>query len=231
MAKPSLADLKAAFAAQGKPKSRKQAPAEDSKYTAEEKAKMDAEGKGLSGAAKEWQKKFQQMNETEFWLCFCFKSDEDLAEFASAAGIDGAARGAYLRGEDVAEQLGLDLSVEELPKEKLVKFKVDRDAIKAASKYKPHPDPIGDLPEYDDPDDAIDATVEALHAYLNGPGQDQKWLAKHGMADDYPNWFIVWFQNVETADKFLRLTNLTSVGNKYLDGYKAAVAMDLDIWR
>lgn len=223
MSKMSAADILSAMKAPQK-RSRKQEPAADSKYTAEEKAKMDAEGKGLSGAAKSWEKKFLDMSDAEYWLAFCFYSDWDLARFVELAGLDGLGieRGAkILADEGFTEALGVDMEVEEEAHRKVRRFKVDKDELKRAWTYEPLPDPFEGVEWPEDLEEASKLEIQIMTEVLR-KGIPSDWLEKHGRVDDYPNWFAVVFADRDTKDKFLRLTGLTQLGDKYLNGYGAA---------
>ncbi|UXE03888.1 hypothetical protein SEA_OBLADI_165 [Gordonia phage ObLaDi] len=218
-----LAALKNPGAAK-KSKSRKKAPAEGSKYTAEEKAKMDAEGKGLSGAVKEWAEKFKAMSDSEFWIAICFRTDADLRSFIDQTRL-GVAPQAHILGQHLIECFGVDMSIEEPPHKKMGKFHVDKDEIKRQLQYKPHPDPLAGLEYTDslhlDARIELDALAEALRR-----GQDPLWARKHAAPDDTEHWIAVAFDSREVKDKFLRLTGWDTVGNKYINGHKLAHLLD-----
>ncbi|QWS68281.1 hypothetical protein SEA_VANLEE_165 [Gordonia phage VanLee] len=231
MPKLSAAELKAAMTNPQK-RSRKKEPDADSKYTAEEKAKMDAEGKGLSGAAKSWEQKFLHMSDAEYWLTFCFYRDSDIRRFVELAGLGGLGveRGAKILAADgFLDALGVDIDQEEAAHKKVVRYKVDKDEIKRNLTYKPLPDPFADVRWPEDLEEATKLEIEVLADLLRG-GIPKDWLAKHGRVDDYPHWFAVIFADRPTKEKFLRLTGIGELGaDKYLDGYAAAAVLGLDL--
>ncbi|GAA1482345.1 hypothetical protein GCM10009624_27850 [Gordonia sinesedis] len=209
-------------AAAKKPKEKKG----DSKYTAEEKARMDAEGKGLSGSAKGWDEKFKVMNTSDFWLCFCFRSEDDVADFVARLGIT-LDEDRMVPGAELAAALGVDpdTPVAELPKRRLRRRLVSKEEVAWSAKYQAHPKPD---PGPDTGDLAADMTRDLLDwlAWAEDNGQDKRWLAEHGTTIDYPHWFVAWFLTDEQKAAFLRLTNLIDVGDKYLDGYQVIDILD-----
>ncbi|WP_054812189.1 hypothetical protein [Nocardia arizonensis] len=75
---------------------------------ADVKAELDALGKGLSGASKQWAEKFAAMNDSEFWVAICFRSREQKDEFLRKLELVELGD-KYLDGEKVADILGIDL--------------------------------------------------------------------------------------------------------------------------
>ncbi|MEV6321385.1 hypothetical protein AB0M45_09335 [Nocardia sp. NPDC051787] len=75
---------------------------------ADVKAELDALGKGLSGASKQWAEKFAAMNDSEFWVAICFRSREQKDEFLRKAELVELGD-KYLDGEKVARILGIEL--------------------------------------------------------------------------------------------------------------------------
>lgn len=224
-------NLKDAF--EGKEKrSRKQEPGADSKYTAEEKAQMDAEGKGLSGVTKSWKERFNQINDTEFWLCFCFDSDSDRDTFISRSVLAEVeqVRPQVFRGEDVALKMGLD--VEEAAPAKFDKSKLLRMTptdIKFRQRYRAHPYPLeGKAVTTDDMEADLARDVNNLAEAIR-QGQDPSWAEKYANALDRPHYFLMFFQNAENKDSFIAHTYLAQIGNKYIDGNKAAIIMDVEM--
>lgn len=223
-------NVKDAF--EGKEKrSRKKEPGADSKYTAEEKAKMDAEGKGLSGASKAWAEKFTAMNDTEFWLCFCFNDEESKEAFLSKSvfGQCPGPRPGVIDGEEVARKLGLDLD-SPVPQsfDKGKRMKLGAADIKFRQTYLSHPhpytvpEPSGDLST-----DMFSEVAGIRSALLKG--QDPEWAATHADALDKPHWFVVPFRDRKHREVFVGQTFLGQIGDKYVDGHKAAVIMGIDL--
>ena len=230
MSKLSASELLSSMKAPQK-RSRKKEPDAESKYTAEEKAKMDAEGKGLSGAAKQWDTKFLEMTDAEYWLAFCFYRDSDIERFAELAGLGelGIGHQSRLLSEPFLEALGLDLEDhEEKAHQKMTRFRVDKDEIKRNLTDQPLPDPFAGVDFPEDLEEATKLEIDII-ARLLREGTPSKWLKKHGRVDDYPNWFVVAFPDRATKDHFLRASRLDHIGDKYLDGYKVAEALGLDL--
>ncbi|MBF6333335.1 hypothetical protein [Nocardia transvalensis] len=75
---------------------------------ADVKAELDALGKGLSGASKQWAEKFAAMNDSEYWIAICFRSREQKEEFLRKAELTELGD-KYLDGEKAAEILGIEL--------------------------------------------------------------------------------------------------------------------------
>ncbi|XAO35606.1 hypothetical protein SEA_MORGANA_172 [Gordonia phage Morgana] len=223
-----MAALKNPAAAKPKKAPRKKAVDEStSKYTAEEKAKMDAEGKGLSGAVKQWAEKFKTMKDTEFWVAACFRSTEQLEAFARGVGIE-VTDGSMIIGATLCEALGVDMSVEEPPHRRMTKFRIDKAEIKRQLQAQPHPDPFAGI-DYTD-DLAVDCRLEfdaLADAFRRGPDSD--WYERHGAIDDSSHWFAVAFDSRADKDKFLRLSGWDTVGNKYLDGSKLAQVHQIEL--
>lgn len=203
--------------------SRKKEVAADSKYTAEEKAKMDAEGAGLSGAVKEWGEKFKEMKDSEFWIALCFESSAQLATFSLRAGL-GVAEHDMVLGEKLIEALGVDMSIEEPPHKRMTKFRVDKAEIKRQLHYQPHPDPLAGVIQDGPLELVAQAEMDALAAALRA-GSDSDWLATHGGVDDTDHWVAFAFDSRKVKDKFLRLSGWDTVGDKYLDGRKVATVL------
>lgn len=72
------------------------------------KAELDALGKGLSGASKQWAEKFAAMNDSEYWIAICFRSRDQKEEFLRKAGLTELGD-KYLDGEKAAGILGIEL--------------------------------------------------------------------------------------------------------------------------
>lgn len=230
MSKLSASEMLAALKSPQK-RSRKKEVAEDSKWTAEEKAKMDAEGTGLSGAAKQWETKFLGLTDSEYWLAFCFFNDEDIATFVEQAGLEGLGIGHQTRmlSEPFLEALDIDLEEKvEKAHQKMTRFRVDKDEIKRNLTYEPLPDPFEGVEFPDDLEEATKVEVGIIEDLLR-KGTPEKWLKRHGRVDDYPNWFLVAFPSREEKDHFLRVAQLDHIGNKYMDGYKVAKALGLKL--
>lgn len=224
-------NLKNAF--EGKEKrSRKQEVSADSKYTAEEKAKMDAEGKGLSGVTKAWKERFNLINETEFWVAVCFNSDEERDTFIDRSilrSVDTVLPHVY-RGEAVAEALGIDLEVPAPMKfDNTKRIKMTAADMNFRNKYQVHPDPFpGEFVTSGDLETDLQRDCAGLAEVIR-KGQDPEWNAQYGNALDRPHYFIFSFQNMERKDRFMAHTYLAQLGDKYIEGAKAAIIMEVEM--
>ncbi|KZM68145.1 hypothetical protein AWN90_09395 [Nocardia terpenica] len=72
------------------------------------KAMLNALGKGLSGASKDWAAKFAAMNDSEYWFAICFRSRAQKERFLREAGLLQLGD-KYIDGEKAARILGIDL--------------------------------------------------------------------------------------------------------------------------
>lgn len=78
---------------------------------ADAKAELDALGKGLSGASREWAAKFAQMNDSEFWIALCFKDRAAKERFLRVLHLFELGD-KYLDGHKVAAILGVNIDDE-----------------------------------------------------------------------------------------------------------------------
>lgn len=206
-----------------KPKKEKQG---DSKYTAEEKAKMDAEGRGLSGASKGWAEQFKLMNDANTQLYFCFSSDDKLRAFLKRLDLTPDELRA-VSGRELSSALGVDedTPTDKLPARRLKRHKVSAEQVAWNAKYKPHPKPDPG-PETGDVAHDVARDLLAWLDWAESNGQDSRWLKKHGNVLDQPHWFVAWFLSQAQVNAFLRLTNFIEVGDCYLDGDRATAILD-----
>ncbi|MFI6168826.1 hypothetical protein ACIBCN_18745 [Nocardia sp. NPDC051052] len=226
--KPSRADLKAAFA---------KTPPPDP-FTAEERARkneLNASGGGLSGASKAWAEKFDRINDSEFWIALCFRTPAARTRFLTHLGI--AESGVELvNGDTVAAKLGVALDqtaagaddVRAKLRTATARLKVSRDEIRNALQMRPHPDPLADTADHpDDLEAEAAAELAALASHLAAPSQ--AWYERFGTTLDSPHWVAVCFRDRAEKERFLNLTGLIQLGDKYLDGDKAAIVLDIDL--
>lgn len=230
--KVSAADIKASL----KPKAAKVLTPEE-QARADEKAKMNAEGAGLSGLTKDWAVKFKKMNNPENWFLICMTNQAQVEKFIAGWGIEDTLLD-YVHYEDykffdgpkVAEILGVDLEADYTkPKVRKVE-KVSAADMKRRLQYQAHPDPFVDIDyDYGTLEDSIRFELEALRRAFDA-GLDPQWAEKHADAAlDSPYWFGVVFPDMDVKVKFVHALELSDIGDKYLDGPKVAERLGIDI--
>lgn len=87
---------------------------------ADSKAELNRLGKGLSGASKDWQKKYGQMRDSEYWVAFCFASRTEKDAFLVRLKlIDLGDK--YIDGHEAALRMGFSVDPDEIPSTPKVK--------------------------------------------------------------------------------------------------------------
>lgn len=100
------------------------------------------------------------------------------------------------------------------------------DAI-AALKKKPHPDPLGEVEYTGDLELDAKAEMNALGKGLSGASGE--WSKKFRAMNDTEYWVALCFPDRESKERFLNATDLQPLGDKYLDGPRAALALGVDM--
>lgn len=100
------------------------------------------------------------------------------------------------------------------------------DAI-AALKRQPHPDPLADVEVTGDLEKDAKAELNALGKGLSGASAE--WTKQFRGMNDTEFWVALCFPDRETKEKFLQSAGLLPLGDKYLDGPRAATALGVNM--
>jgi len=139
--------------------------------------------------------------DSRFWICFCFNTDAERAEFAELAKADdeGFCFGDHLR-DVFTEKVGVSAKRQFKPKPPLGEVM---------------PDPYAGLEPTDDLEAdcfaEADALLAAFEAVNHDPGRCENiW--------DSPYHVVAVFRDAEDTDRFIRDFTLAKFGDLYMDG-------------
>lgn len=104
--------------------------------------------------------------------------------------------------------------------------KFSRADVVSALKAKPHPDPLADVEYTDDIEHDTKAELNALGKGLSGASKE--WAEQFGQMNDSEYWVALCFKNRAAKDAFLANAGVLELGDKYLDGHKAAEILGID---
>lgn len=159
--------------------------------------KGEVKDQGYHDRAKAEQERFKLATDTEFWVCVCFKSGEELNAFKDRFGIAGT----FIKGAEFRKLTG-----SAKPEKRKQGFPASTKGEKLGY------DPLASV-EYTHNLEA-DCLAECLALYEALKGA--KGSYKHSSDSDH--WLTAVFESREDKEAYLSDWNLWKYGDKYLDG-------------
>lgn len=167
------------------------------KKAVKQSEKQEAKQTDYQQRAKAEQKRFKNAVDGEFWLCFCFKNQEDRDRFGELFGEMPR----FVAGADFRRMT-------ESAKPETVRHGFPRK--QRGAKF---PDPLKDVPETDSLERDCIAEADALLAALKSVEMPEPCKC----SSDSSIWVTVAFDSREDADSYLSEMGIAQYGNKYVD--------------
>ena len=151
--------------------------------------------------------RFRLATDSEYWICFCFRTAGAAAAFARTARADGR----YVPGAS-------------LPQAKAAPR--GRFALAARSTRSlptcPAPDPLANVPGTGDLEADSAAELAALLAALTAAPDPAP-----APVLDSPHWVTAWWPHRQAKNGWLTVTGVCALGDKYVDGHQAAAILGI----
>ena len=179
--------------------------------------------KGFRERARREDERFRLATDSEYWVAFCFRRPDDPAKFRSA--LDLQVEGRLIPGPMLAAATSSHAQAAHSAKARAKALLKSRGLGGAAGETTADrmndeglPDPLAGLePTGDLQADAaaeLDALMAAFKAATARTG--------FGRIHDSPHWLVAYWFSREEKETWLGMTALDVLGDKYLDGHKAA---------
>lgn len=150
--------------------------------------------------------RFRLATDSEYWVCFCFRTAGAAAAFARAAGADGR----YVPGASLPPNAA--------PR--------GRSALACCSTRSlathPAPDPLANVPGTGDLEADSAAELAALLAALTAAPDPAP-----APVLDSPHWVTAWWPSRHAKNGWLTVTGVCALGDKYVDGHQAAAILGI----
>ncbi|MEU6033985.1 hypothetical protein ABZ801_01105 [Actinomadura sp. NPDC047616] len=179
---------------------------------------------GFRERARREAERFELATDSEFWLAFCFRKPEHPAAFCEATGVPADER-RYVDGPALAAKLGPRPARSARDRAKaLLNSRAINDAAADRMNTASRPDPLAGLTPTGDLVTDAAAELDALFtALIAPPDPDPPYIL------DSPHWVVVHFPSRDHKEQFLADTGLDVLGDKYLDGHRAAEILNLQM--
>jgi hypothetical protein len=172
--------------------------------------------------AKREAERFRLATDSEFWICFCFRTAEATLAFTTAARTTGdRVPGASLPQAPARRD----------PRPRALRLLAARStrglnpaAILTASAA---PDPLAAMPpEIGDLEQDSAAELAQLLTALNTPPDPNPVSVL-----DSPHWAVAWWPHRAAKEQWLTATGTDILGDKYVDGHQAAAILGISLER
>jgi hypothetical protein len=171
--------------------------------------------------AKREAERFRLATDSEFWICFCFRTADARDAFTGAAQADGA----YMPGETLPQA-----PARRDPRPRAIRLlaaRSTRGLNPAAILTAPAaPDPLASLPETAGLEEESAAELAALLAALTAKPDPNPVSVL-----DSPYWAAAWWPHRQAKEQWLIATGTDILGDKYVDGHQAAAILGISLER
>jgi hypothetical protein len=194
------------------------APARPARAKAKKDDDREPDRTGYRDRARRENERVTAATDTEYWVCFCFRTARAQDRFAAAVAADGR------------YAAGTRLPAPPPPKgnraARLLAARSAGDATAGMLASHPLPSPLAGLPGPGSStleQESADELAAILAAFTAPPRQDPPDIL------DSPWWVTAWWPSRQAKDAWLAATGADVLGSKYVDGHKAAAILGISL--
>jgi hypothetical protein len=166
--------------------------------------------------------RFRLATDSEYWLCFCFRTPRAAAAFTRALGITPDGR--YIPGPALAAAVTTRAPEGSRARRMLAARAIRDGSTTARLATAPPPDPLGQLPAATAIEQASLDEHDAILTTLSAPPDPDP-----PNVLDSPHWITAYWPHRDAKDEWLTSTGFDVLGDKYADGHQAARLLGLDL--
>lgn len=168
---------------------------------------------GFADRARREADRFRLATDSEYWVCFCFRTAGAAAAFARAAGADGR----YVPGASLPQANAAPRG----------RFALAARSTRSLGIFPvlathPVPDPLANVPGTGDLEADSVAELAALLAALTAAPDPAP-----APVLDSPHWVTAWWPSRHAKNGWLTVTGVCALGDKYVDGHQAAAILGI----